>query len=91
MLVVFLRLTSSLFQGRASLEIPNLRGETAASMLQNYVGSVWVSKKVGERVRDALATSRSRNCLNKIKKDEVTTITEIVCCQNLICIIFFRD
>lgn len=66
-----------LFQGQASLDIPNFRGETPASMLQNYVGSIWVSKKVSDRVKDALATSRSRNCLNKIKKDEVSLASPI--------------
>lgn len=47
-------------KSRASLDVPNLRGETPATMLDTHSGAVWISAKVMNRVRETLATSRIR-------------------------------
>lgn len=47
-------------KSRASLDVPNLRGETPATMLDTHSGAVWISAKVMCRVRETLATTRIR-------------------------------
>lgn len=47
-------------KSRASLDVPNLRGETPATMLDTHSGAVWISTKVMSRVRETLATTRIR-------------------------------
>lgn len=63
------------FQAQASLDIPNHRGDTPLSMLQNYVGSVWVGAKVADRIREAARRNHSHNILFKITKDKVMGVT----------------
>lgn len=40
------------FQGKSSLDIPNLRSDTPVSMLQTQVGALWISPRVMERLRE---------------------------------------
>ncbi|KAL1374041.1 hypothetical protein pipiens_018306, partial [Culex pipiens pipiens] len=38
-----------ILKGKASLEIPNLRGDTPLTMLQPHLGSIWIGSKVSEK------------------------------------------
>lgn len=46
-----------IIKGKCSLDIPNLRGDTPLTMLQAQSGSIWISQKVAERVRDLTLTT----------------------------------
>lgn len=58
-------------QAQASLNIPNHRGDTPLSLLQSHTNSVWIGPKVAEKVKEAIASSKSRNFLTKITRDKV--------------------
>ncbi|KAJ8970349.1 hypothetical protein NQ314_001260 [Rhamnusium bicolor] len=60
-----------IFVGHASLNIPNHRGDTPLSMLQSQIGSIWVSTKVIDIIKEHTFASNSRNILFKITKDRV--------------------
>ncbi|XP_045492169.1 palmitoyltransferase Hip14 isoform X2 [Colias croceus] len=53
--------------GNASLDVPNHRGVTPLTMLQNNPNAVWIGSKVAEKVKE-LSTSRS-NCFRRITYD----------------------
>lgn len=61
-------------QGKASLDIPNLRGDTPLKMLQQFVGSAWLGDKISERVKDLTQqqnhAKRGRRCLLRLKSDK---------------------
>lgn len=59
------------FQGKASLDITNLRGDTPGHMITFQIGSVWVSPKVVERVRELNQTTQRRNVFLRFPKDKV--------------------
>ncbi|KAJ8986067.1 hypothetical protein NQ317_003361 [Molorchus minor] len=63
-------ISTLIVQGRASLNIPNNRGETPLSMLQSQLGSIWVSQKVADIIKEQTYASNSRNILHKITKDK---------------------
>ncbi|XP_072385791.1 palmitoyltransferase Hip14 isoform X2 [Diabrotica undecimpunctata] len=68
-------ISTLILQGHASLYTPNNRGETPLSMLQSQVGSIWVSPKVTEVIKEHSHISKSPNFLYKITKDK--TIIEL--------------
>lgn len=37
---------------KSSMDIPNMRGDTPLKMLQSHIGSVWISEKVTDRVKE---------------------------------------
>lgn len=63
-----------IFKGKASLDIPNLRGETPLKMLQQHVGAVWLGDKITERVKDLTKqqthAKKGRRCFLRIKSDK---------------------
>lgn len=60
------------FQGKSSLDIANLRGDTPLNMLQVNAGSLWVGQKVMEKVREVSHNSQRQNFLIKITMDKVS-------------------
>lgn len=63
-----------IFKGKASLDIPNLRGETPLKMLQQHVGSAWLGDKITERVKELMKqqnhAKKGRRCLVMLKSDK---------------------
>lgn len=59
-------------QGKASLNIANLRGDTPLKMLQMNAGSIWVGSKVLERIRDESQTSQRQRFILKLTLDKVS-------------------
>lgn len=57
-------------KGKCSLDIPNLRSDTPLTMLQAQSGSIWISQKVVDRVRDEFQLSTRRNLLSRFKSDK---------------------
>lgn len=55
-------------KGKASLDIPNLRAETPLNMLQQHVGSLWISSKVADKVKELTRQQQKHQkylgCLN---------------------------
>lgn len=45
-------ISTLIFKGKASLDIPNLRGETPLKMLQQHLGAAWLGDKITEKVKD---------------------------------------
>lgn len=62
-------ISTLILQGHASLHTPNNRGETPLSMLQSQVGSIWVSPKVSDVIKEH-SESKSNNCLYRITHDK---------------------
>uniref|UniRef100_A0A1L8DY41 Palmitoyltransferase n=1 Tax=Nyssomyia neivai TaxID=330878 RepID=A0A1L8DY41_9DIPT len=52
-----------ILKGKASLDIPNLRGDTPLTMLQSQMGAFWISPKVNEKLRDMGQMQQRRNIL----------------------------
>lgn len=59
-------------QGKASLDIANLRGDTPLKMLQVNAGSIWVGSKVRERIREESQSSQRQNFIVKLTLDKVS-------------------
>jgi palmitoyltransferase len=57
-----------ILKGKASIDIPNFRGETPLKMLQQHTGSVWITNKVAEKVKDLTRLQQKHqkylSCLN---------------------------
>lgn len=68
---------SSLFslQGKSSLDIANLRGDTPLKMLQVNAGSIWIGTKVMERIREESQSSQRKNFIVKLTLDKVSWLT----------------
>ncbi|KAL1506043.1 hypothetical protein ABEB36_005478 [Hypothenemus hampei] len=62
-------ISTLVLQGNANLSIPNHRGETAMEMIQSQSGTMWVSPKVGEVVREH-ANTYSKGFLSKFARDK---------------------
>lgn len=60
------------FQGKASLDIANLRGDTPLKMLQVNAGSLWIGTKVMERIREESQSSQRQNFFVKLTLDKVS-------------------
>lgn len=58
-------------QGKASLDIANLRGDTPLKMLQVNAGSIWIGTKVIERIREESQSSQRQNFIVKLTLDKV--------------------
>lgn len=59
-------------QGKTSLDIANLRGDTPISMLQVNAGSIWVGQKVMEKVREENQSNQRHNFFVKLTMDKVS-------------------
>ncbi|XP_073843762.1 palmitoyltransferase Hip14 isoform X2 [Musca autumnalis] len=74
-------ISTLVLKSKASLDVPNLRGETPLSMLETQAGAVWIAGKVMERVRDASLTSQQRRSLiTRIKHDKRLRWWSMVAC-----------
>ncbi|XP_056630446.1 palmitoyltransferase Hip14 [Diorhabda sublineata] len=62
-------ISTLILQGHASLYTPNNRGETPLSMLQSQVGSIWVSPKVSDVIKEH-SESKSNNIFYRITHDK---------------------
>lgn len=67
-----MRFTHFHLQGKASLDIANLRGDTPLKMLQVNAGSLWIGTKVMERIREECQSSQRQNFLVKLTLDKVS-------------------
>ncbi|XP_019869510.2 palmitoyltransferase Hip14 isoform X2 [Aethina tumida] len=63
-------ISTLILQGHASLNVPNHRGDTPLSMLQSQIGSMWVSQKVSEHIKDHINIASSKNFIKRIAKDK---------------------
>lgn len=63
-------ISTLLLQGHANLNIPNNRGESPLQLIQSQAGSMWVSPKVSELVKDH-AQAHSKGFLTKFARDKV--------------------
>lgn len=59
-------------QGKASLDIANLRGDTPLKMLQINAGSMWIGTKVMERIREESQSSQRQSFIVKLTLDKVS-------------------
>lgn len=59
-----------ILKGKASLEVPNLRGDTPLTMLQPHLDSIWIGSKVSEKIRDLTQQSQRRNLLVRFTLDK---------------------
>lgn len=64
---------SFFFQGKSSLDIANLRGDTPLKMFQVNAGSIWIGQKVMERIREESHINQRRNFLVKLTLDKVSS------------------
>lgn len=64
-------ISTLLLQGHANLNIPNNRGESPLQLIQSQAGSMWVSPKVSELVKDHAQSYSSRGFLTKFARDKV--------------------
>lgn len=67
-------ISTLMFKAKASMDIPNLRGDTPLKMLQQHVGSAWLGDKITERVKDLMQqqnhSKRGRRCLLRLTNDK---------------------
>jgi len=56
-------ISTLVLKSKASLDVPNLRGETPLSMLESQTGAIWIGAKVMDRVKEAALTSQQRRSL----------------------------
>ncbi|XP_037824507.1 LOW QUALITY PROTEIN: palmitoyltransferase Hip14 [Lucilia sericata] len=68
-------------KSKASLDVPNLRGETPLTMLESQSGAVWISAKVMERIKDAaLSSQQRRSLMTRVKHDKRLRWWSMVAC-----------
>ena len=67
-------ISTLIFKGKASLDIPNLRGETPLKMLQQHSGAAWLGDKINDKVKDLTKqqnhAKKGRRCLLRLKSDK---------------------
>ena len=67
-------ISTLIFKAKASMDIPNLRGDTPLKMLQQHVGSPWLGEKITERIKDLTQqqnhAKRGRRCLLRLTSDK---------------------
>ncbi|EDW41652.1 GM25572 [Drosophila sechellia] len=64
-------ISTLVLKSKASLDVPNLRGETPLSMLESQTGAIWIGAKVMDRVKEAALTSQQRrSLLSKLRHDK---------------------
>ncbi|XP_075164650.1 palmitoyltransferase Hip14 isoform X2 [Haematobia irritans] len=74
-------ISTLVLKSKASLDVPNLRGETPLAMLEAQSGSVWIGGKVMERVKDAsLSSQQRRSIITRIKHDKRLRWWSMVAC-----------
>lgn len=66
------------FQGKTSLDIANLRGDTPLKMLQVNSGQIWIGQKVMERIKEESHFSQKRNFLVKLTSDKVIKLISLL-------------
>lgn len=63
-------ISTLIFKGKASLDAPNLRGDTPLSMMDAQAGAIWISAKVMERVRESSQAVLRRSLISRLKNDK---------------------
>ena len=58
-------------QGDASLDVPNLRGQTPLTMLQDNADSLWVGSKVADKIKEHSIAANKRNLFRRLTYDKV--------------------
>lgn len=56
------------------MNTPNFRGDTPLSMLQSQLGSLWITPKVAEKIKEASHAPKRQNICQRIVNDKVNTI-----------------
>lgn len=64
-------ISTLILQGHANLNIPNNRGECPLQMIQSQMGSMWISPKVAEVVKEHAQSHSSRGFLGRCARDKV--------------------
>ncbi|XP_017053285.1 palmitoyltransferase Hip14 [Drosophila ficusphila] len=74
-------ISTLVLKSKASLDVPNLRGETPLSMLESQSGAIWIGAKVMDRVKEAALTSQQRrSLLSKLRHDKRLRWWSMVAC-----------
>jgi len=74
-------ISTLVLKSKASLDVPNLRGETPLSMLESQTGAIWIGAKVMDRVKEAALTSQQRRSLvSKLRHDKRLRWWSMVAC-----------
>ncbi|XP_030387376.1 palmitoyltransferase Hip14 [Scaptodrosophila lebanonensis] len=74
-------ISTLVLKSKASLDVPNLRGETPLSMMEAQTGAIWIGAKVMDRVREAALTSQQRRSLvSKLRHDKRLRWWSMVAC-----------
>lgn len=69
-----------ILHANANMEIPNLRGDTALSMLQSQVNTLWVTGKVAEKVKEHTSLQKSkRHLCRRIVLDKKFKWWAVIC------------
>ncbi|CAG9765425.1 unnamed protein product [Ceutorhynchus assimilis] len=63
-------ISTLVLQGHANLNIPNNRGESPLQMIQSQVGSLWISPKVAEMIKEHAHAQSPKGFLTKFAKDK---------------------
>ncbi|XP_026480615.1 palmitoyltransferase Hip14-like isoform X2 [Ctenocephalides felis] len=65
-----LAINTLVLQGKSSLNTPNFRGDTPLSMLQSQLGSLWITPKVAEKIKEASHAPKRQNICQRIVNDK---------------------
>ncbi|XP_037933783.1 palmitoyltransferase Hip14 [Teleopsis dalmanni] len=64
-------ISTLVLKSKASLEVPNLRGETPSSMLETQTGAIWIGAKVMDRVKESsLSSQQKRSLVQRLRHDK---------------------
>ncbi|XP_076274210.1 palmitoyltransferase Hip14 [Rhynchophorus ferrugineus] len=63
-------ISTLILQGRANLNIPNNKGESPLQMIQSQVGSIWISPKVAELIKEHANEQNSKSFLGAFGRDK---------------------
>ncbi|XP_050333974.1 palmitoyltransferase Hip14 [Bactrocera neohumeralis] len=74
-------ISTLVLKSRASLDVPNLRGETPLTMLESQAGAIWIGSKVLDRVREASQkTQTQRSLISRLRHDKRLRWWAMVAC-----------
>ncbi|XP_066137592.1 palmitoyltransferase Hip14 [Euwallacea fornicatus] len=63
-------ISTLILQGHTNLNVPNTRGESPLQMIQSQTGSMWISPKVSELIREHAQAYSPRGFLTKFARDK---------------------
>lgn len=67
-------ISSLIFHGKAAIDIPNHRGDTAISMLQPFLGQPWIAPNIVEMVFEYQQAKQKRNFCKWVISNKVRDI-----------------